>query len=457
MLNNTIAAISTPPGSGGIGIVRLSGDNSKDIAEKIFKPKNKNKSIKAAKGYTGIYGHIIDEKNIIDEVICFIYDSPYSYTGEDVIEISAHGGIQVLKEILLLAVKHGAKYAQPGEFTKRAFLNNKIDLTKAEAVMDIISAKGKSARRAAVEAKNGALFKKIQHIKNMLLEILAYIAVFIDYPEEEIIDFDYNKASKDLKKCTKIIKDLLKTYNNFKINKNGLNIVITGKPNVGKSTLMNILTGSEKSIVTEIAGTTRDIISENILISGIPVNIYDTAGLRDTKDLIEKAGVEKAYNQLKFADIILAVFDISDELDKKDEELLNLYGTHEGFIAVINKTDLNQKLNDKKIKESVKNIIYISAKHEKNLNELSDLILKLIASEKFSPEDGVIANERQEQCVKDAIIHLNHALKANDSGETLDIISYCIENAIDVLMQLTGEKVTENVVDKIFHNFCVGK
>ena len=456
-MNKTIAAISTPFGNGGIGIVRISGNVSREIVNKIFRPVNPEKNIITAKGYTSIYGHIIDGDEIIDEVICFIYNAPYSYTGEDVIEISAHGSLTILKEILFLAVKNGAQFAEAGEFTKRAFLNGKIDLTRAEAVMDLINAKNENARRVAISIKEGTLYKKINIIKDKLINIAANIAVYIDYPEEDIMDLNTEEMIKDLNDCKADLDKLSESYETFKINKDGINIVIAGKPNVGKSTLMNILSGAEKSIVTNIPGTTRDIVSENITIKGIPINLYDTAGIHETNDPIEKIGVDKTKLKLETADVILAIFDASDELSEEDYNLINKYSLNDNIITIINKTDLTNKIDIEYIKDKFKHIVYISAKEERGIDEILEHINKYLKINEVDYSQGIIINERQNQCIKKAYEFINETIDGINLNLTLDVCSINLDEVINALLELTGEKASELIVERVFHNFCVGK
>lgn len=451
----TIASIATAKGTAGIGVIRISGEKAKSIADKIFKPVN-GKTLSQTPGYKARFGKIIENGEEIDEGIALVFNSPNSYTGEDVVEISCHGGIYITKRVLRAILNAGAFISEPGEFTKRAFLNGKIGLTQAESVMDIISAKGKQAARSALSNMEGALYKKIRDINNDLVELAAHLSAWADYPEEDIPQVDKNNILKMLDKSINQLEKLLKSYDVGKIIKDGIDTVIVGKTNVGKSTLMNLISGCDKSIVTDIPGTTRDIVEETVFLGDVMLKLSDTAGIRNTDDPVEIIGVNKAKSKLKTAGLILAVFDASKELSDSDVELLEeLKDTF--CIAVINKIDLENKIDYKYIKEKVKKTVFISAKSADGLEELSEAVSELVKADDFDPNGGVIANERQYLASKKALACIKEARESLTFGMTLDAVTVSIECGIQELLELTGEKASEAVVNEVFSQFCVGK
>lgn len=455
MKSSTIAAISTAQGEGGIGIIRISGDDAIAIAEKVFVPVS-GKKLSQLKGYSGAYGSIVWENEKIDEGVCFVFRNPKSYTGEDVVEISCHGGLFVTKEVLRAVLSAGAAPAQAGEFTKRAFLNGKIDLTEAEAVIDIISAKSRAATRAALCTKDGALWKKITSIKNELVTTAAHLSAWADYPEEDIADITEEDLENSLNQGIKQLEKLLNTFEAGQIVKEGIDTVIAGKPNTGKSTLMNLLSGKDRSIVTDIPGTTRDVIEETVLIGDVILRLNDTAGIRNTGDTVEKIGVEIARDRLSKCGLVLAVFDGSRPLDENDKELLS-HIIDVPSIGIINKTDLEQKVEVDYLEEHLSNIVYISAKDGEGYDELKNLIEKIAGTAEFNPSEGILANERQRVAVYNAKKSLEDGKNALSLGMTFDAVTVALEEAIESLLELTGERTSDVVIDKVFHNFCVGK
>ena len=455
--SQTIAAIATAQGLGGIGIVRVSGDDAIEICNRIFKSITlQENKILNAKGYTAHYGNIFSDGESIDDSILTVYRKPHSYTGEDVVEISCHGGLYMTKKILETVIENGARLAQAGEFTKRAFLNGKIGLTEAESVMDIIAANGKSSARAAQAAKDGALEKKINAVKEKLLDLAAQLSAWADYPDEDVVEVSEQSIKEVLEKCKLVLENLLKTYDAGKILKEGIYTVIVGRPNVGKSTLMNCLSGHERSIVTNIPGTTRDIIEESILLGDVYMRIADTAGIRDTSDKIEAIGVDRAKQQIKSADLILAVFDASNEFTQDD---LDLIDSLENFntIAIVNKVDLGLKSDINFLKSKLKNVIKLSAIEGTGLDVLEKVIKDLVGLTKIDPSEAILANERQKDSAKEAFENIIEAINSLAYGMTFDAVTVLIEGAIDALMSLTGERVSEKVVDRVFEKFCVGK
>lgn len=455
MNNKTIAAISTAQGEGGIGVIRISGENSISIADKVFVSVS-GKKLSELKGYSGAFGHIYNNGEVIDEVVAVVFRNPRSYTGEDVVEISCHGGMYITKEVLRTVLDAGAVPAQAGEFTKRAFLNGKIDLTEAEAVIDIISAKSKTAARAALCAKDGALWKKIQVIKNSLVDTAAHLSAWADYPEEDIADITDDDLRITFNETMESLEKLLKTYDAGQIVKQGIDTVIAGKPNTGKSTLMNLLAGHNKSIVTDIPGTTRDVIEETVLVGDIILNLSDTAGIRETGDTVEKIGVDIAKARLENCGLVLAVFDGSRELDENDIQILKSIKDSQS-VGIINKNDLELKIDINILEKNLKNIVYISAKDGSGYDELAEIISKIAGTENFNPSEGILANERQRSAVVNAKNALQEAIDALEMGMTFDAITVALEEAIENILELTGERTSDVVVDKVFHNFCVGK
>ena len=452
---STIAAISTAQGQGGIGVIRVSGEDSFTIVDKIFKSVS-GKKIMDIKGYTALFGHIYNNEEVLDEAVVLKYVAPKSFTGENVVEISCHGGMYITKEVLNAVIMSGASLAEPGEFTKRAYLNGKMDLTEAESVMDIISAKSKSAARAALFVKDGALFKKSQQVKQLLLDKAAHLSAWADYPEEDIPEVTEDSIMETIEESISILEKLLSTYDMGQVVKEGIDTVIVGRPNAGKSTLMNLLVGREKSIVTNIAGTTRDVVEDTVLVGNVMLKLSDTAGIRDTDNEIEKIGVQKTFDKINGAGLVIALFDNNEELNSEDIDLINKIKDMP-CIAVINKIDLEDKVDKKYITNNIENVVYISAKQQDNIDELKNMIEKIAGTEDFDPSAGIVANERQRNAIRNAVNSLYEAKESLAMGMTMDAITVSLQETIDCLLELTGEKAGEEIVDSVFHNFCVGK
>lgn len=452
---STIAAISTAQGQGGIGVIRVSGEQAFTIVDKIFKSVS-GKKIMDIKGYTALFGHIYNNEEVLDEAVVLKYVAPKSFTGENVVEISCHGGMYITKEVLNAVIMAGASLAEPGEFTKRAYLNGKMDLTEAESVMDIISAKSKSAARAALFVKDGALFKKSQQVKQLLLDKAAHLSAWADYPEEDIPEVSEDSIMEAIEEGISILEKLLSTYDMGQVVKEGIDTVIAGRPNAGKSTLMNLLVGREKSIVTNIAGTTRDVVEDTVLVGNVMLKLSDTAGIRDTDNEIEKIGVQKTFDKINGAGLVIALFDNNEELNSEDIDLINKIKDIP-CIAVINKIDLEDKVDKKYITDNIDNVVYISAKQQDNIDELKNMIEKIAGTEDFDPSAGIIANERQRNAIRNAVNSLYEAKESLAMGMTMDAITVSLQETIDYLLELTGEKAGEEIVDLVFHNFCVGK
>lgn len=452
---STIAAISTAQGQGGIGVIRVSGEQAFTIVDKIFKSVS-GKKIIDIKGYTALFGHIYNNEEVLDEAVVLKYVAPKSFTGENVVEISCHGGMYITKEVLNAVIISGASLAEPGEFTKRAYLNGKMDLTEAESVMDIISAKSKSAARAALFVKDGALFKKSQQVKQLLLDKAAHLSAWADYPEEDIPEVSEDSIMEAIEESISILEKLLSTYDMGQVVKEGIDTVIAGRPNAGKSTLMNLLVGREKSIVTNIAGTTRDVVEDTVLVGNVMLKLSDTAGIRDTDNEIEKIGVQKTFDKINGAGLVIALFDNNEVLNSEDIDLINKIKDMP-CIAVINKIDLEDKVDKKYITDNIENVVYISAKQQDNIDELKNMIEKIAGTEDFDPSAGIIANERQRNAIRNAVNSLYEAKESLAMGMTMDAITVSLQETIDYLLELTGEKAGEEIVDSVFHNFCVGK
>ena len=455
MNNSTITAISTANGPGGIGVIRISGDDAFTIGDKIFKGVN-GKKITDMQGYTAAYGFVYDGDEKLDEVVVTVFKAPHSYTGENVLEISCHGGMYITKQVLRAVINSGAVAAQAGEFTQRAFLNGKMDLAEAEAVMDIISAKGKTQARAALACREGKISKEIFKVNDILVSCAAHLSAWADYPEEDIPEVESSTLSKDLNNAKKIVENLLKNYDAGMVLKNGVDTIIVGKPNVGKSTLMNQLTGYEKSIVTDIPGTTRDIIEETVVLGDITLNLSDTAGLRDTDNIVEQIGVDRARKKLETGGLILAVFDATDELNVEDVNLLKTISFLPS-VAISNKTDQTSVIDVEFIKSLVKNVVFISAKNGEGIGELIGIIEKITGTASFDPSVATLATERQRDCAVKALDAINEAINALEIGMTLDAVTVSIEDAVQSILEITGERAGEVIVHSVFSKFCVGK
>lgn len=452
---STIAAISTGQAAGGIGVVRISGENALSVADRIFKTVSGIKLEKLS-GYKAAFGKVFFEEKCVDEAIALVFKAPKSYTGEDVVEISCHGGLLVTKQVLRAALANGAVPAEAGEFTKRAFLNGKMDLTRAESVMNIISAKSEQAKSAALNTLDGALYKKISEISLSLKKIAAQMAAWVDYPDEEIDDLSDDKLKETLLTAKAELEKLIKSFDVGQIIIEGVETAIVGKPNVGKSTLMNLLSGCEKSIVTSVAGTTRDIVEETVTLGNNVLRLADTAGLHDTEDTVEKIGVDRTRQKLDRASLVLAVFDSSTEVDDGDMEIIKMCNG-KNAVAIINKTDLNTKFNAEKINKNFENVVYLSAKDRNGIQELEKAIEKVLGTADFDTSAATLMNERQLACCKSALQSIDEAISALEIGMTRDALNVNIDVAVESLDTLTGEKATESVVNEIFSQFCVGK
>ncbi len=457
-MEKTIVAISTASGNGGIGIIRLSGKQSFEIINKIFVPKNKNKEIK---GYNIKYGNVVNPENneIIDEVLVSYFVAPKSYTTENMCEINSHGGIIVEKRILELCLHNGAELAEPGEFTKRAFLNGRIDLSQAEGIIDLINSKTEMEAKESINQLEGSLSKKIKEIEQKMLDITVNIEVTIDYPEYDVEEVTNAEALNSLQSIHNMFKELQSSFNKGKIIRDGIKTVIVGKPNAGKSSLLNSMLKEDRAIVSDIAGTTRDTIEEYINVDGIPLKLIDTAGIRDTENTIEKIGVEKSKMLIDSADLVIAIFDISTDFDDDDRKIMELVKDKKSII-LLNKVDIskNNENNEKELEKLNKPVIKISAKEEIGLDLLYNEIKKLFELNEISSNNEVlITNERHKNQIIKADKHILEAIDTIKNNMPVDIISIYINQAMEDLGEITGENISENIINEIFSKFCLGK
>ena len=453
---DTIAAISTPRGEGGIGIVRLSGDESLGILSKIFKPKSK-KDVKDIKSYTINYGHIYDGEELIDEVLVSVMKAPNTYTREDIVEINCHGGYLITQKVLELVLKSGAKIAEPGEFTRRAFLNGRLDLTQAEAVIDLIHGKTDKSISLSLNNLRGDLRDQINHLKKILLDVAAHVNVVLDYPEEGVDEPIPEHLIIELHNVKDTITKLVESYDKGKIIKEGIKTAIVGKPNVGKSSLLNSILREERAIVTSIAGTTRDTIEEIINIKGIPLIMVDTAGIRKTQDEVENIGVQKSKKMLKEADLVLFVLDSSRDFSDEDREIYDSIES-EKVIGILNKIDMEKKLDITNLTK-VKKWIEISALENIGIDTLENEIYNFILSENIedSSEKLIITNIRHKSALEKTKKSIENIFETIDMGYPMDLIAVDLNDALDSLSEVTGEISSEDLLDHIFSNFCVGK
>ncbi|MBQ6570621.1 MAG: tRNA uridine-5-carboxymethylaminomethyl(34) synthesis GTPase MnmE [Clostridia bacterium] len=454
-MSNVIAAISTAQAAAGIGVIRISGDNARAVAAKVFRAAG-DKNILTMPGYTAAYGRVFDGEEEIDEAVALVFAAPKSYTGEDVVELQCHGGMYNLKRVLRAVYKNGAVPAAPGEFTKRAVLNGKLSLTKAEAVMDIIGAQNAQAARAALSARDGAISRRIDAVMQQLLDIAAHLAAWADYPEEDIPEIDPQNLIPQLEGILETMDKILAEYDLGKIMRQGLETAIVGRPNAGKSTIMNLLAGCERSIVTSVPGTTRDIVEETVSVGDVMLRISDTAGLRDTDDPVERIGVERARLQIDRAGLILAVFDAAVPLDAEDLALIDEISPRTS-VAIINKTDISDADYSDVFKAKGIPVVMISAKTGEGLDRLRRTIEEVVGLSALNPAAGILANERQFDAARKARQSLAECIQALRSGVTADAVTVIIGESINSLAELTGERASEAVVDRVFEHFCVGK
>ncbi len=457
-IDDTIAAIATAPGEGGIGIIRISGEKSLQVAQSIFKSKS-GKMIKDYNARTLIYGTVVDNEKVIDEVLVAYMKGPNSYTAEDVIEINCHGGFISVKKILELILSKGVRLAEAGEFTKRAFLNGRIDLSQAEAIIDVIKSKTDMAHEVAQSQLEGSLAKKIKDLRMNVTKVLAHLEVSIDFAEEDVEEITYQTLEEKAIELRNEIKKLYDTAESGKILRDGLKTVIVGKPNVGKSSLLNSILGENRAIVTDIAGTTRDVIEEFVNIKGIPLKIVDTAGIRETEDVVEKIGVEKSRESFSTADLVIMVLDASRKLSEEDMEILESL-KNKKTIVLLNKMDLEPQIELEKIEEFVnsEDIIKISALKHQGIEELQDKIEAMVYHGSVKNSSNLmITNSRHKDALFKAYESINDAISAIEQRMPYDFIEVDFKNIWDYLGYINGDTVREDLLDTIFANFCIGK
>ena len=455
-MEKTIAAISTAPAPGGIGMVRISGKDAFAVADRVFRGVS-GRAVSQMKGYTAqLGGAFTPAGERLDDVVALVYRSPKSYTGENVVELSCHGGLYVTKRLLQLVLDAGASPAGPGEFTRRAFLNGKVDLAQAEAVMGVIGASGEQALKAAQAGSSGVLSKKIQAIKAQLLVQASHLAAWADFPEEDVPAVEEQELLSAIREGEESLAQLLAGFERGRMYREGLSTVIAGRPNAGKSTLMNLLSGCERSIVTQYAGTTRDVVEETVLLAGVPLRLADTAGIRDTDDPVESIGVQAAKRRLESAQLVLAVFDSSQSLEKEDWELMDSL-QRVPAVAIVNKTDLPTQMDVGEIQRRFEKTVFLSAATGEGLEELEQALSEILDTKEFHPEEGVLFTQRQRADAQTALDSLREGEQAMALGMTLDAVTVCVEDALNALSALTGEQVSEEIVDRVFEEFCVGK
>ena len=457
-ITDTIAAISSAAGNSGIGIIRVSGDEAIEVVDKIFRPANKNKKLANVESHTVHYGHIMDGDKTLDQVLVIVMKNPHSYTGEDTVEIDCHGGMLILKKVLDLVLKNGARTAEPGEFTKRAFLNGRIDLSQAEAVMDLINSKNDFALNSSIEQLKGGVSDAIKDIRKDIIYHIAFIESALDDPEHISLDGYDEEISEMLNENINKISKLVNSFDNGRIMKEGIKTVILGKPNAGKSSLLNLMLGEDRAIVTDIEGTTRDTLEENINFNGLSLKIIDTAGIRDTEDLVERIGVNKAKEIAKEGDLIIYVVDGSRELDDNDREIIKLINDKQAIILV-NKSDMDTVINiDELKKDSNRDVILFSAKNGEGMDQLEEEIRNMFYSGKVTYNDQVyITNARHKEALENALESLKQVKNSVDAGMPEDFYSIDLMDAYTDLGLIIGESVEDDLVNEIFSKFCMGK
>lgn len=457
-ITDTIAAISSSAGNSGIGIIRVSGDEAIEVVDKIFRPANKNKKLANVESHTVHYGHIMDGDKTLDQVLVIVMKNPHSYTGEDTVEIDCHGGMLILKKVLDLVLKNGARTAEPGEFTKRAFLNGRIDLSQAEAVMDLINSKNDFALNSSIEQLKGGVSDAIKDIRKDIIYHIAFIESALDDPEHISLDGYDEEITEMLNENINKISKLVNSFDNGRIMKEGIKTVILGKPNAGKSSLLNLMLGEDRAIVTDIEGTTRDTLEENINFNGLSLKIIDTAGIRDTEDLVEQIGVNKAKEIAKEGDLIIYVVDGSRELDDNDREIIKLINDKQAIILV-NKSDMDTVINiDDLKKDSNRDVILFSAKNGEGMDQLEEEIRNMFYSGKVTYNDQVyITNARHKEALENALESLKQVKNSVDAGMPEDFYSIDLMDAYTDLGLIIGESVEDDLVNEIFSKFCMGK
>lgn len=452
---STVAAIATPNAAGGIGIVRISGGDAIAVADKVFSAVS-GKPLSEAAGYSAHFGTVSLDGKPIDEAIALVFRAPKSYTGEDTVELSCHGGVYIVRQVLRAVLNAGAQPAGPGEFTKRAFLNGRIDLAKAESVMSLISAQGEQAASAAFNTLEGRLSGRIEAVAHSIINVCAHLSAWVDYPDEDIEELSADELEKTFSAAQSELESLISGFENGKAVTQGVDTVIVGRPNVGKSTLMNLLSGCERSIVTDVPGTTRDIVEQTVRVGENLLHLADTAGIRDTDNKIESIGVELAKKRLSRAELVIAVFDGAQKLTDEDMEIIDFCSGRRS-LAVVNKSDLGFVCDTDYIKSRFGAYVELSAKTAQGGGELEKVLSDLLGTSNFDPSAAALTSERQRNCCVRALDSIKEARSALESGVTLDAVNVCADCAVDALLELTGERAGEAVVNEVFSQFCVGK
>ena len=455
MMSTSIAAIATPASPAGLGVIRISGADAITLADTVFRPARTGARLTDADGYTALYGHVFDASGDLDDCVALVFRAPHSYTGENVVEFSCHGGVYLLQRVLRAVIEAGARPATAGEFTKRAFMNGKLDLTGAEAVMQVIAADGQLSVKTAAAAREGAIFRALAQVKQQLTQAASQFAAYIDYPDDDIPDLPVEDLQAVLHQAEDGLAALLATFDAGRVIREGVDTVIVGSPNVGKSTLMNRLAGCDCSIVTPIAGTTRDIVEQTVRLGDVTLRLADTAGLHDGVDEVESIGIERARARMQRAALVLAVFDSSRPLEEDD---LALMSALEGqtAIAIVNKADMPAAWDAQQL-NGFSHVVRISAANGDGVDQLTDAVAQVTGVAGITGDEPILATERQRDCAGRAIAGVREALFALDSGLTPDAAAISIDCAIGAIGELTGERASEAVIDDIFARFCVGK
>ena len=456
MQNTTIAATATAPGAGGIAVVRLSGPESYAVAARVFHPANPNKNVEEAKGYTALFGSFVEGDDAFDEGVALFFREPHSYTGEDVVELSCHGGSAVARRLVEACIAAGAAPAAPGEYTRRAFLNGKMSLTQAEAVMDMISADGKQGAALANASLSGALAKKIGAEKEALTGLQAHLAAWVDFPEEDVPELDDAHLHTVLGQVQQELNGLIKNYDAGAVLREGVDCAIVGRPNAGKSTLLNLLAGFDRAIVTPVAGTTRDVVEQAVQLGDIRLNLFDTAGLRQTDDAIEAEGIRRSWKKLDEAGLILAVFDGSEPLTREDLALARRCAGRPA-IALVNKEDKPTRFDAEIIAGDFAMVIPVCCQEEGSRKVIAAAVARLLGTSQIDPHAASLSGQRQLAAATRARDAVAGALDAVEGGFGLDAVSVCVDDALDALCELTGENASEAVINEVFERFCVGK
>ena len=455
-MGRSIAAMATAPGKASLCVVRISGDDAFSVAKKVFVPINKNKDVEKQKGYSALFGHAYRHGKEIDQAVALFFVAPKSYTGENVVEISCHGGSAIADQLLKACFEAGAQPAQAGEFTKRAFLNGKMSITQAEAVIEMINASSSQALTAAKSALEGHLYQKAKAVRDALLVLVGHITAYTDFPEEAVEEVTDEEIEEILQNAKAELKRLIDGYDSGAKIKNGVRTAIVGKPNVGKSTLLNALSGFEKAIVTEIAGTTRDVVEQEVILGGVNLILQDTAGIRETDDIVESMGIQRSIERLKDAQLVFCVFDGSREITPEDIDLAKRCENNNS-IAIINKQDLEQRFDTAQVEQYFKKVLNITAKDFYMSKEFENTVKEVLNLTYIDSDVATVVNERQFAAVREAFNAVSDALDAFVMGQSLDIIGVCVDDALYAIYQLTGENVSEEVVAEVFSKFCVGK